>query len=359
MLSKIEATWPLVVMASRNANRTTKHSISSFSYFLTLFAKLILCVSIASANFHSVSAAKYNGKVALSHIRNYKQLQSHARMQSSLFSLPFGSTTPPININNGGVTTAKKLMDSSDLKLEFCDKCDIYLGGLFPVHAPKYVRNKRKSTTTTTPPSLNTRLSSGGGGGGLNSDSYLNNEVDNDYVIYHTTSDMADGSITTATPVPFPSTTAPLNFDDFNDSLFFLNDINCGEVKKERGIQRLEAMLYAIDLINNDTELLPNLRLGARIYDTCDRDTIALEKCINFVSDYFVLNDENIVSDFTCVAAAPGSSLNPKSSFMIPQKSVDSIHKRKVIGVVGAASSSVSIQVANLLRLFQVSFSVT
>ena len=26
----------------------------------------------------------------------------------------------------------------------------------------------------------------------------------------------------------------------------------CGEIKKERGVQRLEAMLYAIDLINND-----------------------------------------------------------------------------------------------------------
>lgn len=54
--------------------------------------------------------------------------------------------------------------------------------------------------------------------------------------------------------------------------------LNCGEIKKERGIQRLEAMLYAIDLINNSTDLLPNIKLGAKIYDTCDRDTIALEK---------------------------------------------------------------------------------
>jgi len=56
------------------------------------------------------------------------------------------------------------------------------------------------------------------------------------------------------------------------------NSMNCGNIKKERGIQRLEAMLYAIDLINNSTNILPNIKLGAKIFDTCDRDTIALEK---------------------------------------------------------------------------------
>jgi hypothetical protein len=289
------------------------------------------------------------------------------------------TTTPPPGGGGGGGggAAAKKLTDSSDLKLEFCDECDIYLGGLFPVHAPKYVRNKRKSTTTTVePPPPPPQPSTSTVRETLVN---LNSEIDNDYVIYHRTSDaLASAETSTATtrlsssttPVdggaPVPSTTVGFNFDtidDFQDNLFYLNDINCGEVKKERGIQRLEAMLYAIDLINNDSELLPNLRLGARIYDTCDRDTIALEKCINFVSDYFVLNDENIVNDFTCVPTPTASwssqtsaGLNPKNSFMIPQKNVNAIHKRKVIGVIGAASSSVSIQVANLLRLFQVNF---
>ncbi|KPP63662.1 hypothetical protein Z043_118058, partial [Scleropages formosus] len=38
----------------------------------------------------------------------------------------------------------------------------------------------------------------------------------------------------------------------------------CGDLKKENGIHRLEAMLYALDQINGDDELLPNITLGAR-----------------------------------------------------------------------------------------------
>lgn len=33
-----------------------------------------------------------------------------------------------------------KVLDSPNLRLEFCDDCHLFLGGLFPVHAPKYAR---------------------------------------------------------------------------------------------------------------------------------------------------------------------------------------------------------------------------
>jgi hypothetical protein len=163
------------------------------------------------------------------------------------------------------------------------------------------------------------------------------------------------------------------------DDQIYLNEITCGEIKKERGIQRLEAMLFAIDLINNSTELLPNLRIGAKIYDTCDRDTIALDKCLKFVSDHFLINDAEIVNDFSCPLTNEytkhfyngafnsidnNNNNNQKQqatsvSTLVPQKNEDRIYKRKIAGVIGAASSSVSIQVANLLRLFQVRSSVT
>ncbi len=59
--------------------------------------------------------------------------------------------------------------------------------------------------------------------------------------------------------------------------------VPCGDIKKEKGIHRMEAMLYAMDQINSDPDLLPNMTLGARILDTCSRDTYALEQSLTFV----------------------------------------------------------------------------
>lgn len=154
-------------------------------------------------------------------------------------------------------------MHGQDVMINYCDNCNIFLGGLFPIHEP-------------------------------------------------TKSSLQNGS-------------------------------QCGRIKKERGIQRLEAMLFALDLINNSTRILPGYKLGARIYDTCDRDTIALEKTINFITDYFLLNQSSVEKDFEC--SGPSK---------VAVKKIASINQRKVVGVIGAASSSVSVQVANILRPFQI-----
>ncbi|XP_059402380.1 metabotropic glutamate receptor 8-like isoform X2 [Carassius carassius] len=108
----------------------------------------------------------------------------------------------------------------------------------------------------------------------------------------------------------------------------------CGELKKEKGIHRLEAMLFAIDLINKDPDLLPNVTLGARILDTCSRDTYALEQSLTFVQAL-------IERDSTDVRCASGE----QPIFAKPDK---------IVGVIGAAASSVSIMVANILRLFKI-----
>lgn len=108
----------------------------------------------------------------------------------------------------------------------------------------------------------------------------------------------------------------------------------CGELKKEKGIHRLEAMLFAVDLINKDPELLPNVTLGARILDTCSRDTYALEQSLTFVQALI----ERDGSDVRCANGDPPLVAKPD----------------KVVGVIGASASSVSIMVANILRLFKV-----
>ena len=109
----------------------------------------------------------------------------------------------------------------------------------------------------------------------------------------------------------------------------------CGAIKEEKGIQRLEAMLYAIDQINADDNILYNITLGAHILDTCLRDTFALEQSLDFVKAHMTTLDS---SDYQCE--------NGEHPTHNPTK--------PVAGVIGAASSLVSIMVANILRLFKV-----
>ncbi|TRZ00952.1 hypothetical protein DNTS_001200 [Danionella cerebrum] len=110
----------------------------------------------------------------------------------------------------------------------------------------------------------------------------------------------------------------------------------CGRINEDRGIQRLEAMLFAIDKINQDVGLLPGVVLGVHILDTCSRDTYALEQALEFVRASLTKVDD---TEFIC----------PDGSYALQEDS-----PLAIAGVIGGSFSSVSIQVANLLRLFQI-----
>uniref|UniRef100_K7FZD7 Metabotropic glutamate receptor 2 n=1 Tax=Pelodiscus sinensis TaxID=13735 RepID=K7FZD7_PELSI len=112
----------------------------------------------------------------------------------------------------------------------------------------------------------------------------------------------------------------------------------CGQINEHRGIQRLEAMLFALDEINRDQRLLPGVTLGAHILDTCSKDTYALEQSLDFGTP------------------TPWSSRWILSAHISPDGSY-AIHDEvpmAITGVIGGSYSDVSIQVANLLRLFQI-----
>lgn len=112
----------------------------------------------------------------------------------------------------------------------------------------------------------------------------------------------------------------------------------CGPKVYNRGVQRLEAMLYAIDRVNNDTNILPGITIGVHILDTCSRDTYALNQSLQFVRSS--LNNLD-TSAFECLDAST-PQLKKKTS------------SGPVFGVIGGSYSSVSLQVANLLRLFHI-----
>ncbi|XP_029458151.1 metabotropic glutamate receptor 5 isoform X1 [Rhinatrema bivittatum] len=124
-----------------------------------------------------------------------------------------------------------------------------------------------------------------------------------------------------------------------------VHERKCGEVREQYGIQRVEAMLHVLDRINSDPTLLPNITLGCEIRDSCWNSAVALEQSIEFIRDSLISSEE----EEGLVHCTDGSSSPSRS-------------KKPIVGVIGPGSSSVAIQVQNLLQLFnipQIAYSAT
>lgn len=51
----------------------------------------------------------------------------------------------------------------------------------------------------------------------------------------------------------------------------------------EDGLQPLEALLFTVQQLNNDSRLLPGVRLGVAAFDSCDNPAHAMEQALHFV----------------------------------------------------------------------------
>ena len=119
----------------------------------------------------------------------------------------------------------------------------------------------------------------------------------------------------------------------------------CGQIREQASIQRVEAMIYAIDQINKRQDILPGVTLGYKILDYCTSDVVALNQAVRFLPT------------------------RPVATTSLPQKGEDGVCRSGAIktracvpAVIGGYSSYVSMQVASLLRLFlipQVSYGST
>ena len=56
----------------------------------------------------------------------------------------------------------------------------------------------------------------------------------------------------------------------------------CGKIMPQGGLQATEMMLYTLDVINK-RGVIPGIKLGARIKDDCDRDIYGLEQSVDFI----------------------------------------------------------------------------
>ncbi|KTG09596.1 hypothetical protein cypCar_00021936, partial [Cyprinus carpio] len=127
-----------------------------------------------------------------------------------------------------------------------------------------------------------------------------------------------------------------------------VHERKCGAVREQYGIQRVEAMMHTLDRINADPKILPNVTLGCEIRDSCWHSSVALEQSIEFIRDSLVAADESEE------AGGGTRCADPEATAMKG--------KKPIVGLIGPGSSSVAIQVQNLLQLFnipQIAYSAT
>uniref|UniRef100_A0AC35U3M6 Poly(A)-specific ribonuclease n=1 Tax=Rhabditophanes sp. KR3021 TaxID=114890 RepID=A0AC35U3M6_9BILA len=114
-------------------------------------------------------------------------------------------------------------------------------------------------------------------------------------------------------------------------------DNPCGELWETRGVHRVEAMLYAMDMINAKNDFLRGYKLGAHIVDSCSNPAYALNQSLDFVREMI-----------------GGSDIEKISCSDHKDPTITKKPKKHVVAVVGASYSSVTVQIANLLRLFRI-----
>jgi ABC-type branched-subunit amino acid transport system substrate-binding protein len=93
------------------------------------------------------------------------------------------------------------------------------------------------------------------------------------------------------------------------------------------GFEELNAMLFAIDKVNEDENLLPGIKLKVKIDDTCSSIEVATKKSL----DYTIINYQSIYECF-------GNSSQDKP----------------ILAILGARSSDISRAVTNLVGLFHI-----
>ncbi len=173
----------------------------------------------------TVSHHRHHHLTSLSH----KKSKDYQR-ETKLMQQPINSKRSVQQINQQHQllkpTTKKVITDSSNLKLEYCNDCDLYLGGLFPVHAPKYMR--QMTLTNLVKKNEN--------------DLVVASKDFNNYTILKSRVFSATSNFTNMPKINLDNIQS-LAIESISDvDEYYLNGISCGEIKKERGIQRLEGI---------------------------------------------------------------------------------------------------------------------
>lgn len=92
------------------------------------------------------------------------------------------------------------------------------------------------------------------------------------------------------------------------------------------GFQQAQTMAFAVDEINRNPDLLPNIKLGYQLYDNCLKLGVSFRAAMSLASG----REEEFLLDETCSGSPP------------------------VLGIVGDPGSTHSIAISSVLGLFRV-----
>lgn len=148
----------------------------------------------------------------------------------------------------------------------------------------------------------------------------------------------------------------------------------CGAIREYYGIQRIETFIMTVEKINKDPRLLPNITLGWDIRDSCWYSAIALEQSIDFIRDAIAsktIRDGQLVSTHDSSSSQPSKaktvsgagSARTKAGFdpSVEDRCGSGLNK-PIVGLIGPGSSEATIQVQNLMQIFnipQIGYSAT
>ena len=135
----------------------------------------------------------------------------------------------------------------------------------------------------------------------------------------------------------------------------------CGAIQKEDGIQPLEAMIFTLDEINANTNILPGISLGVSAFDSCDNPIHATEKAVPLLKGFITRKvnltcDSNDASSYITRKRRHGSHMIGPQENMITKipKNEDWPCGDNIVGLIGPQTTSVTVQLANLGRVFRV-----
>lgn len=78
------------------------------------------------------------------------------------------------------------------------------------------------------------------------------------------------------------------------------NGLACGAIQDEDGIQPLEALLFTLDEINADEKILPGIKLGVIVLDTCDNPLYTAEQSLDLLQGFMYRKVKNMHKEVVC-----------------------------------------------------------